>query len=151
MASWIRIPATAAACCALLAATASPAVASDTERRVLAEINSFRAAHGVAPVRTSFSLARSAGRYGEHILRTNRPHHHRYVWANRRFRLAGENIAWEQGGRRDPAHVVQLWAASASHRRVMLDPRFRWGGVGREYGSLGSRRATVWVMHLGRK
>lgn len=151
MACWTRIPTAAAACCALLAATASPAVASDTERRVLAEVNSFRAAHGVDPVRTSFSLARSAGRYGEHILRTNRPHHHRYVWASRRFRLAGENIAWEHGNQRDAARVVQLWASSAAHRRVMLDRRFRWGGVGREYGRLGRPAATVWVLHLGRK
>ncbi|MEX2195439.1 MAG: CAP domain-containing protein [Thermoleophilaceae bacterium] len=137
--------------CALLLAAPAFAGASETERRVLAEINDLRAANGVEAVRRSRSLARSAGRYATHILRVDRAHHHSQVWASSRFRLTGENIAWESGSRRDAERVVTLWAESASHRKVLLDPRFTWGGVGREYGRLGSRRATVWVVHLGRR
>ncbi len=155
MASW---PRRAALTCALLlavlavpAAVPHSAAASRVERAVLAEINQYRAANGVAPVRYSRGLARSARRHSAHILRADRPHHDRHVSARGRYRLLGENIAWEYGNRRNAARVVQMWAGSASHRQVMLNPRFRLGGVGRVYGRLGRRAATIWTFRVGRK
>ena len=147
MASRLR---TAIIACALLLLTPAFAEASKTERRVLNEINDYRAAHGVRPVRSSRSLGSSAGRFARHILRTG-PHHHRHIGTSRRFRLAGENIAWQPGRRRAAGRVVRMWANSPAHRRVLLNPRFTWGGVGREYGRLRGRRTTTWVLHLGRK
>lgn len=137
------------ACALILLLSPAPASASTTERRVLAEVNALRAAHGVAPLRYSRSLNRSAGRQAVHILRVNRFRHDRRFQASRRFDLRGEDLAWQPGKRRRAGTVVRMWRASDSHRRVLLDPRFRWGGIGREYGRLGSRRATVWVIHLG--
>lgn len=148
MALWPRAALVAGLLCLTFAAGAS---ASTTERRMLAEINDYRAAHGVRPVRASRSLARSSGRFSRHILRSDRVHHHRRASTSRRFRFSGENIAWQRGKRRGTGSVVRMWANSPAHRRVMLNPRFAWGGVGREYGRLGSRRATVWVLHLGRR
>ena len=155
MASWPRL--TALACALLLAVLAVPtavptsAAASGAERAVLAEVNRYRAAHGVSPVRYSRTLSRSAGRHSTHILRVNRPHHDHHISVRGRYRLLGENIAWLRGKRRSAARVVRMWAGSASHRGVMLNPRFSRGGVGRKYGRLGRRAATVWTLHLGRK
>ena len=152
MASCLR---RAALACALIllvpavpAATAAP---SGAERAVLAQVNQYRAAHGATPVRLSRSLSSSARRHSKRILRVNRPHHRRRISARGRWRLLGENIAWLRGNRRSAARVVRMWAGSASHRQVMLNPRFRLGGVGRVYGRLGRRAATVWTLHLGRK
>ncbi len=137
--------------CALLLLVPALAGASRTEQRVLAEINDFRAANGVPPVRQSRSLGRSAGRFATHILRVDRVHHHRKIWASSRFRTAGETLASESGNRRDARRVVQLWASSEAHRHVLLNPRFTWGGVGRRYGRLGRARTTVWVLQVGRR
>ena len=133
---------------ALPAATAAP---SRAERAVLAQVNQYRAAHGVAPVRLSRNLSSSARSHSKRILRVDRPHHRRHISARGRWRLLGENIAWLPGRRRAASRVVRMWAGSSAHRRVMLNPRFRLGGVGRVYGRLGRRGATVWTLHLGRK
>lgn len=133
----------------LLAAVPTTTIASRSERRVLAEVNDYRVAHGVPELRRSRSLARSAGRYALHLLRTDEMHHHDRVWASSRFALAGENLAWQPGRRARASTVVRRWADSPPHREVLLHPRLRYGGVGREYGMLGSRRATVWVLHVG--
>lgn len=144
------------ACALLLLAPAlalggASAGASVTERRALAEINDFRVANGVPPVRPSRSLARSAGRFATHILRVDRLHHHSEVWTTSRFRTAGENLAAQPGNRRDAGRALKRWASSPAHRHILLNPRYTWGGVGREYGRLGRKRATVWVLQLGRR
>jgi hypothetical protein len=42
----------------------------------------------------------------------------------------GENLAWGTLRRARPAAVVAAWLRSPSHRRIMLDPRYRVVGVG---------------------
>lgn len=70
------------------------------------------------------------------------------IHAPDRFHLRGENLALTPRGYRG---VVRLWMASPSHRAVMLNPRFRWGGVSKTTGGWRGLPATVWVMHVGRR
>lgn len=42
----------------------------------------------------------------------------------------GENLAWGSGWRGTPREIVRAWMNSPSHRRNMLDSRFREIGIG---------------------
>jgi len=47
----------------------------------------------------------------------------------------GENIAWATGSYSTPAAIVAAWMASPGHRANILDPAFRYEGVGVANGS----------------
>lgn len=132
---------------ALPAAQPASGFASATEDRLVEAVNDYRRAHGRAPLRASNALEASAGRAARRILRRDRVRHTRR--GRRGFRALGENLAWSPGSRRDARRVVRRWARSRSHRRVMLLRRMDYAGAGREYGRLGDRASTVWVLHVG--
>jgi uncharacterized protein YkwD len=46
---------------------------------------------------------------------------------NLKYRAAGENLAY---GFRTPEAVVKAWMASEGHRRNILDPDFKYIGIG---------------------
>ncbi len=47
----------------------------------------------------------------------------------------GENIAWASGSLSTPTAIVQAWMSSPGHRANILDPLFRYEGVGVADGS----------------
>jgi uncharacterized protein YkwD len=126
-----------------LAAPASGAVRLDrAERSTIHHINSFRAAHGLAPVRKARALNRSAERHSSdmwmrsffnHTSSDGTPFHvrvRRYVGE----RAVGETIALISRQRRVGAAVYRMWRDSPPHRAIMLEPGFRRIGVARVHG-----------------
>lgn len=142
-----RLLAAGALTCALPASFAAPSAAATTEERLVDAVNDYRRAHGLRALRNARSLARTSDRHARRIIRTDRLRHSRPI--NRRFRRAGENLAWEAGRTADVRRVVRMWADSAAHRNILLSRRVRWIGAGREYGDFEGRRSTVWVLQVG--
>jgi uncharacterized protein YkwD len=132
-------------------ALAPGAQAGQHERELRALVNGERAGHGVAGLRHSPALARSAQRFARLVLRRGVLAHGARIAAPRRFRLLGENLALVGGSAPQPGRAVQLWLGSPGHRGVMLNPHMRRIGVGRASGSFGGRPATVWVLQVGRR
>ena len=66
--------------------------------------------------------------------------------------LAGEVLAF--GGRKTGTvrATMRSWLGSATHRAVLLHPRFNLAGVGTVKGRFrGVRHATIWVAHIGNR
>lgn len=144
----IRLLAAGALTCALPVTLAAPSAATTTtEERLVDAVNDYRRAHELRPLRRAPSLARTSDRAARRILRTDQIRHSRPI--NRRYRRAGENLAWEAGRTGDVQRVVQMWADSAAHRDILLSRGVRWIGAGRDYGDFEGRRSTVWVLQVG--
>jgi streptogrisin C len=129
-----------------------PAAAQARSERdpILRGVNDARARHGLAPLRASHNLHRSASAFAGHLMRTQRFAHANRIHASPRFRSLGETLAIRMGTRRwRPRAVVGAWLRSAGHRALILSPAFRYGGAGLSRGRFGGRPAVIWVMHLG--
>ena len=132
-----------------LAAVASPASAGKAgvlglpalNAQLIAQVNALRAREGLRPVRISPSLAAAAGRHSsqmaEHGFFAHRSAdgsafwrriEHYYPLQGFRNWEVGENLLWASPGV-DAREAVRLWLASPSHRRTLLDPRYREIGV----------------------
>jgi uncharacterized protein YkwD len=114
------------------------------------KINQVRRAHGLARLRPSFSLFISSRHYARRMMRSDYFGHRARIQVARRFRLAGETLAWHSGWRCSPRRTVRRWMGSPPHRAVLLSSRFTRLGVGRARGRYGRRAATMWVAHVGR-
>jgi uncharacterized protein YkwD len=113
-------------------------------------INGARARHGLAPLRSSDRLHRSASAFAGHLMRTQRFAHSNRNHASSRFRTLGEMLAIHIGSPRwQPRAVVHAWLHSAAHRALMLSRKFRYAGTGHSRGRFGGRKAVIWVLHLG--
>lgn len=114
--------------CSAVAATASPASAdagvAEVEKRLVAEINDARAAHGVRRVRLATRLNRGARGWAWHLLRANSFYHGRLASGT------SENLAWGTCRSLRPSRVVKMWLASPAHRSNMLSSRWRRVGTG---------------------
>jgi uncharacterized protein YkwD len=119
------------------------------ERALVDAVNRVREAHGLAALRRSPELARSAGRYARWMLRADFFGHRRRIATNARFRQLGENLALEAGGRPHAGEIVRAWMRSPVHRSLILAPRYGWAGAGMARGRMGARPTTAWVMHFG--
>ncbi|HEV8249089.1 MAG TPA: CAP domain-containing protein [Gaiellaceae bacterium] len=108
---------------------------------IVAQINVVRRAHGLAPVRASARLHRSAeghsramGTYGffAHESRDGTAFwkriRHDYPAAGYRVWSVGENLAFSTGTL-DAAATVRMWMNSPPHRRVLLTPTWRDVGI----------------------
>jgi len=73
------------------------------------------------------------------------------IRGSRRFGSLGEIILLHRGTHGRPRLAVRNWARSPGHRSLMLGSRYRRIGVGKASGSLGGRRVTTWVVHVGRR
>ena len=137
----LRLLTATLAASALLASPASAAPTGQTA--VVRELNAARAHHGLAPLRDDARLTRAATRHSREMVA-----HHDFAHESRdgsRFSRrieamrymprrgrwwVGENLAWGRGPDAAPEAVVQAWLRSATHRRVLLSPRYRRVGVG---------------------
>src|SRR4051812_12444766 len=132
-----------------VALPAAPATASP-EGEMFKQINNIRRAHGLARLRPSLALFYSSRRYARRMIRSDYFGHLARISLTRRFRSAGETLAWHSGWRLSPRRTVGQWMGSPSHRAVLLSSRFTRIGVGRARGNYWGRRATMWVAHVAR-
>jgi uncharacterized protein YkwD len=63
----------------------------------------------------------------------------------------GENLAWGTLRKARPAAIVAAWLRSPSHRRIMLDARYRVVGIGVARGIpfAGSRYGLTYTADFG--
>ena len=60
--------------------------------------------------------------------------------------VIGETLAWGSGSWSSPASTVDSWLNSPPHRRLLLDPDFRFVGIGARSGPFqGESRARVYT------
>lgn len=125
---------------------------STLQRAVVRSVNSARARHGLPPVRVHSRLTRASSAHSADQLRTGRASHEsadgtpcrQRLRRYSRARRTGETIVWLTGGQRVTARrIVRMWLASRSHRRVLMDPRFRRIGVGVRSGNVRGHATTV--------
>lgn len=122
------------------------AQASASSASVVKRINSIRHAHGLRALKVSYSLERSARGYAGRMLRRGYFGHQSRIQASgRRFGYLGEVLARSRTASRAGA-VVRAWMNSRTHRAVLMNPRYRYVGIGRGRGrTLGN----VVVGHFG--
>lgn len=143
----IGLAAVAAAFCASAVSAAPgqirrPAAApTGFERRVVADINAFRRAHGLRPLRVSAELAAAAGRHSQEMAADGYFAHssadgtafwrriRRYygsgswpVWS------VGENLLWSSPGV-TPGRALRMWEDSPEHVANLLAARWREVGI----------------------
>jgi uncharacterized protein YkwD len=120
------------------------------ERKMTAAINSARAQHGLPKFERSAPLTGSAERYSRWLMENDVFGHQSSIWASSRFAMLGEALEWHTGGRYEVWKTVRRWLGSPSHREILLSPMMRRQGTGVTRGRFGSRRAVIWVLHVGR-
>jgi uncharacterized protein YkwD len=146
----IRIP--AAALLATFALALIPASAPASPRTsMLSQINAVRASMGIHPLRLSSALNGSSSRYAHRLMSRDYFGHASRIQASGRFRMLGEILEMHRGTRPQVGATLRAWLNSPPHRRVLLDRRFYWVGLGRAAGSFHGRRTTIWVGHFGHK
>ena len=132
----------------VLASTPVPIAAAASSARLrsalLSRINTARTAHGLRPLVDRRSLARVAGRQTAYLARIRFLTHDSpdgspaasRIRASFNAGLIGETIAFGSSAR----WIVNAWLHSPAHRAILLDPGFRWIGI----GAL-SRHGTIWA------
>lgn len=125
-----------------------PVAEASAADRFVESINEARSAHGLREVRVSHALRRSSIRYSKWMLRREHFGHLRAIRAPRRFPLRGEVLASTPRKHPSARDIVSRWLSSRSHRTVVLNPRFRFTGVGVARGRLGGLPTTVLTAHF---
>jgi len=117
------------------------AALSSLERGVLTDINAFRQAHGLAPLRISAQLDAAARRHSEEMAAKGYFAHSSangsafwrriqrfYGSSNRGLWSVGENLLWSSPSV-SAARALQMWEQSPEHRKNLLTARWREIGV----------------------
>jgi uncharacterized protein YkwD len=139
----------------VLIAVPSSAGASAKTASVAAEaamveaINEVRASHGLHTLRKSSSLTDSAGRFARWLMDNDTFRHLSRIRASSRFSTVGEALAWHAGHSYGVRGTLDQWMASPPHRALVLSPAMQWAGTGVTRGRMGTRLATLWVLHVG--
>lgn len=122
------------------------------QRAVVRSINFARARHRLPPLRFQSRLARAAAAHSADQLHSGRASHHsadgtpfdQRLRRYSRARRVGETIVWLAAGQPFRAGtIVRMWLGSPSHRRVLLDRRFRRIGVGTRSGRVRGHVTTI--------
>jgi uncharacterized protein YkwD len=138
----LAVLAAAAAALPASAAHSRPTVAlSSLEQGVLADINAFRSAHGLAPLRLSASLTAAARNHSQQMEADGYFAHDSvdgtafwkriqgfYPTGHFGFWSVGENLLWSSPDV-DAQKALTMWENSPEHRKNMLDPHWREIGV----------------------
>jgi uncharacterized protein YkwD len=118
-------------------------------------INAIRAQHGLSPLVANRALNTSAMGHSRDMLANDYFGHNSlsgHTPAQRMMHqgapcrngcVLGENIAWVTGVDSTPLAVVQAWMASPGHRSNILDPDFRYEGLGVADGAPNGQGATT--------
>lgn len=128
----------------LLASFAALSTASaaegDDAARIIALVNEFRVAHGLAPVALDSKLSAAAQEHAKAMAASGRFSHdapdgnltERMRHANYAFATVAENIA---AGAPTPEEVEATWEQSLPHARNLLNASVRDAGVGHARGA----------------
>ncbi len=141
-----RLPSVAVVVAAVLAVAPARAAASPGQDMVNA-INGVRSAHHLRLLVPSPSLDRSSYGYARYLIESDRFGHAGSIPGG--FRLAGEILEHHPGRLAFVQRTVGEWMRSPAHRAIILDPRFRYVGVGLTSGSWLARRTSMWVGRFG--
>jgi uncharacterized protein YkwD len=120
---------------------------SSLQSALVGQVNAFRAAHGLARLRVSPSLASAAAAHSTQMARVGyfshnsangTPFSRRIVafYPARGYRswTAGENLLWASPDVGAP-RALRLWLASPPHRANLLSPRWREVGLSAVHSS----------------
>ncbi len=141
--------ATGAAACANTSLVPSAHDTAQVGGAIVCLINAIRTSHGLAPLAPSGALNASAlGHSRDMVARDYFSHDtpsgvtpaermQRHGMSCPNGCALGENIAWASGVYSTPSAIVQAWMGSPGHRANILDPVFRWEGLGVAEGSPG--------------
>ena len=127
---------------------AAPAGAN-AQQDAIDQLNEVRRANDLPELRASASLRRSSTNYARHMIDSDYFGHRPRIAVSSQFYRAGETLAMNPGFSPQPAHTVDSWMNSPTHRAVLLSPGFGWIGMGTARGRIGSRLVTVWVAQVG--
>jgi len=134
--------------------------------KVLAAVNEFRVAHGLAALRESPALDRSARRHSDEMGRRGYFLHSsadgtvfwrriRLYYAARHYSYwsVGENLVWESPSL-SAGGAMKLWIASPPHLKNLLTPQWRQigvsaVGVAHAPGVYGGRRVVIVTTDFG--
>jgi uncharacterized protein YkwD len=147
----LGVPATAGA-----AQPCPPAATSNTAAETLRLLNAERAKQKAHALRADAKLAGAArahsrdmvtNTYFSHDSRsgakfTGRIEHAGWMRGRSRWKV-GENLAWGPGCSAAPQAIVAAWMHSAPHRRILLDPAYRFVGIGLAAGTPSGGQAGV--------
>jgi uncharacterized protein YkwD len=135
-------------------------------RQVLASVNRLRAAHGLAPLRESAALDRSAQRHSLEMGRLGYFGHssadgmqfwqriqHFYPARGYSYWSVGENLVWAAPDL-SAEGAMKLWIASPPHLANLLSSQWRQMGIAavgviRAPGVYGRRRVTIITADFG--
>jgi uncharacterized protein YkwD len=115
------------------------------QKNVLTYVNAHRRANGLAPLTLHWQLTSACQRHANDMGWMNRMTHvgsdgsnggTRMLRAGFRWMMWGENIAVGYGA---SSSVVYAWMNSPGHRANILNPRFRYMGLGITFA-----RGTIW-------
>jgi len=148
--SYARIAfATWVAVLALTAPTTAGAAIPPKSRAMIQKVNEMRRSSGLPTLQASEVLTGSARSYARYMLKNDYFGHLASIRVGGRFLATGETLEWHSGWRARVAFTFSAWMGSPPHRAVLTSRSFRHIGAGRVNGRWGTRKATVWVAHLG--
>jgi uncharacterized protein YkwD len=131
------------------ATTASAAVLTSTEAKLLRAVNRTRAAHGLRAVRYDATLERAARAHSAEMLAQAYFGHGDFGGRMRAFGargpFLGENLAWGSGVYAGAGNIIRAWLASPEHRANLLRPGFRRIGIGALVGPFQGEGSAVVV------
>ena len=126
------------------------AQAGDARTSVIESVNQIRASNGLNRLRPSPSLSRTSSSFSSHMMKQGAFGHRPRVSASNRFKTLGEALAMHFGHKPRAGATVRRWMNSLGHRAVILKPGVSWVGAGYHRGRFRGRRATIWVLQVGK-
>jgi len=108
------------------------------------DINTFRKAHGLKPLRQQAALTALARTHAQDMARRQSMDHAGFYAIRARRGVAGEHVAY---GAASMNGAMQQWINSSAHRANMLRPDFTRYGIASAVSASGTR---FWALELGR-
>jgi uncharacterized protein YkwD len=127
------------------------AEAQNPQGDLLGKVNKVRTKSGLRPLRTSPSLVASSSRFSGSLMSGDRFGHAPRVSAVHQFKQVGEALSIHFGHKPRTSTVVRGWLASSSHRAILLKTGVNWMGAGMTKGRFRGRKATIWVLQVGKR
>jgi hypothetical protein len=131
-----------------------------SDAAVRCEVNAFRAANQLPPLREDGRLTRAATSWSltmvrEHFFAHSAPGKPALAGrakaaGYRRYATLGENIAWGSGASAAPAAIVASWMQSPPHRAIILTRGFREAGVGIAHSPPQGGDGATYVLDVAR-
>lgn len=140
--------------------------ASALEQGVLANVNSLRRQHGLAPLRLSSKLTAAARLHSAEMAERGYFSHDSangtsfdkrisrfYSLSGKRYWSVGENLLWSSPDV-DAAGALNMWLNSPEHRKILLIGRWREIGLAAVHassapGTYGGREVTIVTADFG--